>query len=129
MKNDQPQLANPIIEDAAWMRSTLAAGPAELRCVTISITAFATCDCLKLAGFSRFLSAGELPDETLALGMVATGGALEENKAQAERELDFFDLKGALEAAVDWMNLSPLTFTPGVRASSSCGANCPDQAW
>jgi phenylalanyl-tRNA synthetase beta subunit len=55
---------------------------------------------------------GELPDEKLALGLVATGGALEENKAQAERELDFFDLKGALEAAVDWMNMSSLTFIP-----------------
>jgi len=33
-------------------------------------------------------------------GGVATGGALEEDRAQAERELDFFDLKGALEAAV-----------------------------
>ena len=62
--------------------------------------------------FCDFRRAGELPDETLALGIVATGGALEENKAQAERELDFFDLKGALEGAVDWMNISPLTFTP-----------------
>jgi phenylalanyl-tRNA synthetase beta chain len=52
----------------------------------------------------------ELPEETLALALVATGGALEENRAQAERELDFFDLKGALETAVDWMNLSPLAF-------------------
>jgi phenylalanyl-tRNA synthetase beta chain len=53
----------------------------------------------------------ELPQETLALALIATGGAVEENKAQAERELDFFDLKGVLEAAVDWMNLSPLSFT------------------
>ena len=108
----QPQLANPIIEDAAWMRSTLLARLAELRCGTISITAFATSVCLKLAGFSRVSAPGELPQETLALAMVATGGALEENRAQAERELDFFDLKGALEAAVDWMNLSPLSFAP-----------------
>ena len=32
------------------------------------------------------------------------------NRAQAERELDFFDLKGALEAAVEAMNLPPLDF-------------------
>jgi phenylalanyl-tRNA synthetase beta chain len=57
-------------------------------------------------------TAGELPQENLALGLVATGGALEEDRPQAEREIDFFDLKGALEAGVDWMNLSPLTFTP-----------------
>jgi phenylalanyl-tRNA synthetase beta chain len=28
-EDDQPQLKNPIIEDAAWMRSTLLAGPAD----------------------------------------------------------------------------------------------------
>jgi phenylalanyl-tRNA synthetase beta chain len=47
----------------------------------------------------------------LALAMIATGAAVEENKAQADRELDFFDLKGALETAVDWMNVSSLVFT------------------
>ena len=55
---------------------------------------------------------GELPQETLSLALVATGGAIEANKAQAERELDFFDVKGALETAVDWMSLNPLTFFP-----------------
>lgn len=54
---------------------------------------------------------GELPQETLALAMIATGGVLQEDRAQPEREVDFFDLKGAVEAAVDWMNLSPLSFT------------------
>jgi phenylalanyl-tRNA synthetase beta chain len=53
---------------------------------------------------------GEVPDEPLALAMIATGAAVEENKAQADREIDFFDVKGAVEAAVDWMNLSPLSF-------------------
>ena len=110
-ENDQPQLANPIIEDAAWMRSTLLPGLLDsmrhnfnhgLRDV-------------KLFEIGRIFSiskAGELPDETLALAVVATGGAIEEDRAQAEREIDFFDLKGALESAVDWMNLSPLKFMP-----------------
>jgi phenylalanyl-tRNA synthetase beta chain len=57
--------------------------------------------------------AGELPDETLALAVVATGSALEEDRAQGERELDFFDLKGALETGVDWMNLGALRFAAG----------------
>jgi len=60
------------------------------------------------------LESSELPEETLALALVATGGVLEESRAQAERETDFFDLKGALEAAVDWMNLSSLSFAPTV---------------
>jgi phenylalanyl-tRNA synthetase beta chain len=54
---------------------------------------------------------GELPQEPLVLALIATGAAVEENKAQADRELDFYDLKGALEAAVDSMNLGPLVFT------------------
>jgi len=41
---------------------------------------------------------------------VATGAAAEENRAQASRELDFYDLKGALEAAADAMKLGPLHF-------------------
>ena len=66
--------------------------------------AFVTCGCLKLAGFSPCSSLGELPEEIHVLGHIGTGGAIEEDLPVAEREFDFFDLKGALEAAVDWMN-------------------------
>ena len=110
-ENDQPQLANPIIEDAAWMRSTLL--PGLLDSVRHNLN-HGIRD-VRLFEIGRIFSnskAKELPQETLALGLIATGGALEESRAQAERELDFFDLKGALETAVDWMNLSPLTFAP-----------------
>lgn len=79
--------------------------------------------------FSRS-TRGELPQEPLALAMIATGGALEENRAQPERELDFFDVKGALEGAVDWMNLSPLVFTPAsirhLREGQSAQINLAD---
>jgi phenylalanyl-tRNA synthetase beta chain len=109
-ENDQPKLENPIIEDAAWMRSTLL--PGLLNAVRHNLN-HGIRD-VRLFEIGRIFSVskpGELPAETLALALVATGGALDENRAQAERELDFFDLKGALEAAVDWMNLSPLSFT------------------
>jgi phenylalanyl-tRNA synthetase beta chain len=110
-ENDQPQLANPIIEDAAWMRSTLL--PGLLNSVRHNLNhGIRDVRLFEIGRIFAMLKAGELPQETLALGVVATGGALEENRAQAERELDFFDVKGALEAAVDWMNLSPLTFAP-----------------
>jgi len=108
-ENDQPQLANPIIEDAAWMRSTLL--PGLLNSVRHNFN-HGNRD-VRLFEIGRIFSIFEpkaLPDETLSLALVATGGALEENRPQADREFDFFDLKGALEAAVDWMNLSPLTF-------------------
>ena len=109
-EHDQPQLANPIIEDAAWMRSTLL--PGLLSSVRHNFNhGIRDVRLFEIGRIFSISKPGELPDETLALALVATGGALEENRAQAERELDFFDLKGAIEGAVDWMNLSPLIFT------------------
>jgi phenylalanyl-tRNA synthetase beta chain len=105
----QPQLANPIIEDAAWMRSTLLAG----LLTSLRHNLNHGIRDVRLFEIGRIFSGlgdRELPQERLALALIATGGALEENRAQPERELDFFDLKGALETAVDWMNLSPLQF-------------------
>lgn len=110
-ENAQPQLANPIIEDAAWMRGTLL--PGLLNSVRHNFNhGIRDVRLFEIGRIFSISKAGELPQENLALGLVATGGALEEDRAQAERELDFFDLKGALETSVDWMNLSPLTFTP-----------------
>lgn len=109
-ENGQPQLANPIIEDAAWMRSTLL--PGLLNSMRHNLNhGIRDVRLFEIGRIFSISTAGQLPDETLALAIVATGGALEENKAQPNRELDFFDLKGALETAVDWMNLSPLTFS------------------
>jgi phenylalanyl-tRNA synthetase beta chain len=105
-----PQLANPIIEDAAWMRGTLL--PGLLNSVRHNFNhGIRDVRLFEIGRIFSISKAGELPEENLALALVATGGALEQERAQAEREVDFFDLKGALEAAVDWMNLSPLTFT------------------
>jgi len=109
-ENDQPQLDNPIIEDAAWMRSTLL--PGLLNSVRHNFNhGIRDVRLFEIGRIFSIFKPKELPEETLALALVATGGAVDENRAQAERELDFFDLKGALETAVDWMNLSPLTFT------------------
>ncbi len=128
-ENDQAQLANPIIEDAAWMRSTLL--PGLLNSVRHNLNhGIRDVRLFEIGRIFTILKAGELPQETLALGLVATGGALEEDRAQADRELDFFDLKGALEAAVDWMNLSPLTFAQTsashLRAGQSAQINSGD---
>ncbi|HKG98280.1 MAG TPA: hypothetical protein VKA97_10715, partial [Pyrinomonadaceae bacterium] len=109
-ENDQPQLENPIIEDAAWMRSTLL--PGLLSSLRHNLNhGIRDVRLFEIGRIFAISPTGELPQEALALAMIATGGAIDENRAQADRELDFFDLKGALEAAVDWMNLSPLSFT------------------
>jgi phenylalanyl-tRNA synthetase beta chain len=49
-----------------------------------------------------------LPSEREALSLIATGGKMEEGRAQATSEIDFYELKGALEAAVDATKLGPL---------------------
>jgi len=128
-ENDQPQLANPIIEEAAWMRSTLL--PGLLNSLRHNFN-HGNRD-VRLFEIGRIFSlskTGELPDENLALAAVATGSALEEDRAQGERELDFFDLKGVLQAAVDWMNLSPLKFASSsirqLRAGQSAMISCGD---
>jgi phenylalanyl-tRNA synthetase beta chain len=103
------ELENPIIEDASSMRKSLLPGLLDsvrhnmnqgLRDVSL----------FEIGRVFNVSAEGGLPDERLAMAMAATGGALNENVAEAPRELDFFDIKGALETAVDWMNLAPLTF-------------------
>src|SRR5687767_9232090 len=106
----QTELKNPIIEDATWMRSSLLPGLMNSLRHNFNhgIRDVRLFEIGRVFGISLD---GQLPEEPLALAMIATGAAVEENKAQADRELDFFDVKGALEAAVDWMNVSPLIFT------------------
>jgi phenylalanyl-tRNA synthetase beta chain len=105
-------LSNPIIEDAAQMRPTLL--PGLLEAVRHNFN-HGTRD-VRLFEMGRVFAArdrrkGELPDEREAFALVATGGATEEGRAGgAARELDFYDLKGALEAAVDAMNILPMSF-------------------
>ncbi|MDX6693541.1 MAG: phenylalanyl-tRNA synthetase beta chain [Blastocatellia bacterium] len=103
-------LSNAIIEGATRMRPSLLAGL--LDAVRHNFH-HGTRD-LQLFEVGRVFAAhperGQLPDEQESLALVVTGGALEEGRAEAERELDFYDLKGALEAAVDAMKLPRLNF-------------------
>jgi phenylalanyl-tRNA synthetase beta chain len=112
-ENSQIELENSIIEDASWMRQTLMPGLLD----SIRHNLNHGIRDVRLFEIGRIFadsSNGELPREQQALALVATGGAVEQDRAQAEREFDFFDLKGALETAVDWMNLGPLVFTKTV---------------
>ncbi|MGH9880917.1 MAG: phenylalanine--tRNA ligase subunit beta, partial [Pyrinomonadaceae bacterium] len=103
-------LRNPIIEEASRMRPTLL--PRLLDSVRHNINHGIRDVRLFETGRVFANSApGELPNEREALAMIATGGALEEGMAQAPRELGFYDLKGALETAVDAMKLLPLQFS------------------
>ena len=102
-------LSNPILEDTTRMRPSLL--PGLLQSVRHNLNQ-GTRD-VRLFEIGRIFAVSkenELPRETESLGLIATGGATEESRAQTARELDFHDLKGALEAAVATMNLPPLVF-------------------
>jgi phenylalanyl-tRNA synthetase beta chain len=103
-------LTNAIIEGATRMRPTLLGGL--LNAVQHNFY-HGTRD-LQLFEVGRIFAAhqehGELPNEREALSLVISGSALEEGRAAPARELDFYDLKGALEAAVDAMKLPRLRF-------------------
>ncbi|HZG50815.1 MAG TPA: phenylalanine--tRNA ligase subunit beta [Pyrinomonadaceae bacterium] len=109
-------LNNPIIEGAARMRPTLLAGL--LASVRHNFN-HGTRD-VRLFEMGRVFAsapeAGGQPHEIEACALVATGVATEEGHVGAARELDFYDLKGALEAALAAMNVaSPEFAAAGVR--------------
>ncbi len=108
-------LTNPIIEEASCMRQTLI--PGLLNSVRHNLNQGIRDVCLFETGrLFGALPDKQLPAEREALALVATGGKLEADKAQPVRDLDFFDLKGAVEAAVEALNLPPFRFAAaGVR--------------
>jgi phenylalanyl-tRNA synthetase beta chain len=102
-------LSNPILEDATRMRPSLLAGL--LQSLRHNFNQ-GTKD-VRLFEIGRIFAgseAGELPHESESLALIASGGASQQDRAQASRELDFYDLKGALQAAIASLNLAPLVF-------------------
>jgi phenylalanyl-tRNA synthetase beta chain len=106
-------LRNPIIEGATRMRPSLL--PGLLGAVKHNFN-HGTRD-VRLFETGRVFAASRepssLPDEREAFALVLTGAAIEEGRAAATRELDFYDLKGALEAAADALHLPALQFATG----------------
>src|SRR6266850_2099814 len=103
-------LSNPILEEATRMRATLLPGLIESLKNNLN---HGTRD-VRLFEIGRIFAGsatGELPLERDALALIATGDVPEEGRVQASREIDFYELKGAIEAAVDAMKLGPLVFS------------------
>jgi phenylalanyl-tRNA synthetase beta chain len=102
-------LTNPIIEEASRMRQTLL--PGLLKSVQHNINhGTRNVGLLELGRIFASIRKEELPEEREAMALVATGGLMLAGRAQPERDLDFYDIKGALESAVEAMNLPPLEF-------------------
>jgi phenylalanyl-tRNA synthetase beta chain len=103
---------NPIVEEASRMRPSLL--PGLLQSVRNNLN-HGTRD-VNLFEIGRVFAhsgSSDLPLERDALGLIVTGSLQEEGRAQGSREVDFYDLKGALEAAVDAMKLGPVNFVGG----------------
>jgi phenylalanyl-tRNA synthetase beta chain len=105
-------LTNPIIEEASRMRQSLL--PGLLNCIRHNVNHGTRDVCLfELGRVFAMAERGHLPQEREALALVATGGLLLADRAEGARELDFFDLKGALESGIAAMNLPPFEFEAG----------------
>ena len=61
--------------------------------------------------FSASKNENDLPEERELFAIALSGGEQFENRAMTARELDFYDAKGALEAAIASLNSSDLKFT------------------
>ena len=100
-------LNNPILDEATRMRPTLLPGLLE----SVRHNMNHGNRNVRLFEIGRVFAgseARELPQEREALALIATGGAKEEGRAQATGEIDFYELKGALEAAIEAIKLAPL---------------------
>ena len=138
LANDQQSaelvtLNNPILEGATRMRPTLL--PGLLAAVRHNLNHgnrdLSLYEIGRIfAGSNSGQASSELPVERDALALIAHGGAIDEGSAQARREVDFFDLKGALEAAADAVNVGPLSLKNGevmhLRAGQSAHIALPD---
>lgn len=123
-------VTNPIIEEASRMRQTLL--PGLLNSIRHNLNQ-GTRD-IALFELGRVFCAraqSELPEERESLALAATGGILEAGKAAPARDFDFYDLKGALDAAVEALKLPSLDYEaararhlrPGQTAAISINGN------
>jgi phenylalanyl-tRNA synthetase beta chain len=103
-------LRDSIIEGAVRMRPTLLAGLLESVRTNFN---FGERN-LKLFEIGRvfagFGGEGALPTEKESFALVLTGGERFANHAESDSELDFYSVKGALEAAVSAMRVPELEF-------------------
>jgi phenylalanyl-tRNA synthetase beta chain len=105
-------LENPILEDWTRMRPTLL--PGLLAAVRHNLNHGMRDICLFEIGrvFAANRTADEMPVERESLALIATGNKIQTGGGSAS-EIGFFDLKGALEAAIEVMNVPSADFVAG----------------
>jgi phenylalanyl-tRNA synthetase beta chain len=106
-------LQDSVIEGAVRMRPTLLPGLLEATRVNFNHQR----KDLRLfeigKGFAARADEDGLPTERELLSMVVTGGSTHANRSMTDRELDFYDAKGAVEAALEAVGLRNLVFSAG----------------
>ena len=102
---DMVTLENPLSEQHATMRSSLipgllAAVSTNLRHGSPNIKAF------ELGPVYRPNPAAELPDQHTRIGVIYTGHEGRKHWSKPEQPLDLYDLKGLVEAVLDWLSVA-----------------------
>jgi phenylalanyl-tRNA synthetase beta chain len=91
-------LANPLSADLAVMRPSLLPGLVE----ALRHNRARQQERVRLFEVARVFGAGDPPVETPSLAIAACGAARAEQWGEAARPLDFYDLKGELDALIAW---------------------------
>jgi phenylalanyl-tRNA synthetase beta chain len=91
-------LANPLSAELAVMRPSLLPGLVE----ALRHNRARQQERVRLFEVARVFAAGDPPVETPSLAIVACGSARAEQWGEAVRMVDFFDLKGELDALLAW---------------------------
>ena len=91
-------LANPLSADLAVMRPSLLPGLVE----SLRHNRARQQERVRLFEVARVFAAGDPPVETPSLAIAACGSARAEQWGESARVLDFFDLKGDLDAIIAW---------------------------
>jgi phenylalanyl-tRNA synthetase beta chain len=105
-------LLNPLVDEHAVMRTTLLPALLQTTARNFNLRNFN----LRLFEMRRvyWINPGaELPDEPLHVAGIMTGLRTGEGWNQSKEPVDFFDMKGVVEAIADLFKLPALTFLPG----------------
>lgn len=112
LENNYVTLRDSVIEGAVRMRPTLLPGLLEAVRLNLNhqrrdLRIFEIGKC-----FAAQSSEDGLPNEREILSLVVTGGDAFAGRATTTRELDFYDAKGALEAALDAVGIGGIDVRP-----------------